>query len=276
MAYDTNTQPFVNAPYLWNAAEGGGIHEYVYESRLQNMAIGGLGKIFSGSNLIELGSVYRTFDGRVFRLVENVDSSAFAEGTILSPYEVNSTSLTLVTSSDGKSVSGLSGLTVGAWRGGYIYQSAGTGEGQTRRIVHNTADTVYVERAFTTAPSGGSCAVRLWHPYRCIVAAGSAATQRPCGVSIGTVTAVASSGRFVAGGTSYIGWMQTKGLCEKVLVASAINANAQMLIMSGTAGQAEAVGSSATLDDQYIFGTLPGTQGGSTWDTAVPAIIWFE
>ena len=277
MGYDTNTQPFFEGPQSFNADLGGGMHEYVYESRLQNMAVGALGKLYSGSNMPDLGSFlpYRTADGRVFRLWELHGTDALAEGNLVSPYESLAVSITAVTASDGKSVAGFSSLVVGAWRGALLHAYTGTGQGQTRRVVHNSATVVYVDRAFATAPAG-TVVFDFTHTTKVVISPASAAKQRPVGVSIGTVTAMASSGRHVAGGTTYIAWFQTKGTCEKVLMASALAADACNLIMSTTAGQAIAVGSSATLDDQFIFGRVPGNMGTTDHDVAVPAILNFE
>jgi hypothetical protein len=227
--------------FFWQAATPHNIDKNVYDSIYQNIAATSADPV-----PLPLGLKIRTFDGREFTYVKYTDAGASAaEGNVLRPIAATNVTNVGASSADGLELPAGTGLTVGAWRGFFVYVEDSTGEGQTRRIVWNSTTTLYLERALTTATASGSD-LYLWSPWsvaRTTTAAGL--TQVVTGVSIGAIT------------TAQYGWAQTLGFSEMVLLDSntvpALD-DTTALVPSGTvAGTATAITAGETADDVNIF-----------------------
>lgn len=169
-----------------------------------------------------LGTQFTTYDGRVFKYVELADTTALAAGDLIVPYTASAAGTSAATSSTDSTVvtATMASVLAGQYRGGYLLCTVGTGLGQTRRIVDNSATvggvvTFYLERAYGTALA--SATVIATNPYRVKQLPASLTGGVPIlGVAHHTITAAtAANGRY-NGGVSYFGWMQTAGFCERI------------------------------------------------------------
>ena len=176
---------------------------------------------------LPLGFKYETYDGRCFRFVENSTATAFVEGNVLSPLTL-ATMTAATTDATGLVITGTAPAATqyaDQYRGGYAWINAGTGKGFSRRIVANSAGTTSTAgMTFTLERSIGaslsSLTIKIIHPWRVQLApvVATNGTAGIVGVSYGAVPAQTGSGMFVGGGVSYFGWMQTRGICESVLL----------------------------------------------------------
>lgn len=255
--------------------------EALQDSRYQNLASNN----FTTVPAFPLGSKVETFDGRVFRYIENGTSTAFAEGSVLTNIAI-ATMTAASTSADGLTITGTApGATqyLDEHVGSYAYISVGTGEGVARRIVANSASvastagmTIQLERSIGASLS--SLTIILVSPWRMRLAP-TGIVGRAKGVSFGIVAAQTGSGVYVAGGVSYYGWMQTRGTCEKVLVTAASPAasavSGALTVSATVAGSADPIANGGvTNDDVCIFGyTMPNA---ASYDVGVMADLFCE
>lgn len=244
MAYNTRgTQILGNFDFC--SAPPRTIGANLFNSEFQNVASDGS----SGTTPpLQLGTVFTTYDGKAFKYVELADTTALAEGDLIIPYTNSASGTSAATSATDSTVvtATMASVLANQYRGGYLSCTVGTGLGQTRRIVGNTATTsgsvtFYLERAFGTALA--SATVIAHHPYRVKKLPGSLTGGQPIhGVSFGTITAATAANGQYNGGVSYFGWMQTGGHCSRINFKGntiAATANQSLgLVASDTAGQA--------------------------------------
>jgi len=217
----------------------------LFNSEFQNVASDGS----SGTTPpLQLGTMFTTYDGKTFKYVELADTTALAEGDLIIPYTNSASGTSAATSSTDSTVvtATMASVLANQYRGGYLSCTAGTGIGQTRRIVGNTATTsgsvtFYLERAFGTALA--SATVIAYHPYRVKKLPSSLTGGQPVhGVSFGAITAATAANGQYNGGVSYFGWMQTGGHCSRInYKGNSATAGANQsagLVASDTAGQA--------------------------------------
>lgn len=203
---------------------------------------------FGTSAPLMIGTQYTTYDGRVFKYIELADTTALTAGDLVVPYTASAAGTSAATSSTDTTIvtATMASVLANAFRGGYLLCTVGTGLGQTRRIVGNTATTsgsvtFYLERPFATALA--SATVIATNPYRVKQLPGSLTGGVPIlGVSYGTVAAATAANGQYNGGISYFGWMQTAGFCERIkFTGNTVPASANEslgLVASTTAGTA--------------------------------------
>jgi len=220
---------------------------------------------FGTASPLMLGTQYTTYDGRVFKYMENADTVALTEGMLVVPYTDSALGSAVTTSSTDSTVVTATMVSVLAnqYAGGYLCTVTGTGIGQTRRIVSNTATvsgsvTFQLERAFATAV-GSTCGAYAYHPYRIRQSpTNTVACQPITGVSYSSIAAATAANGQYNSGISYYGWIQTAGFCERVLTSGAmVAATATVpvsLVPSTVAGKA--ILQVATLANNFPFGTL--------------------
>jgi len=199
---------------------------------------------------LKWGTQYTTYDGRVFKYVELADTTALTEGDLIVPYTNSASGTSAATSATDSTVvtATMASVLANQYIGGFLSCTVGTGLGQTRRIVGNTATTsgsvtFYLERAFTT--SLASATVIAYHPYRVKKLPGSLTAGVPIsGVSYGAIAAATAANGQYNNGISYYGWMQVAGFCERVKFKAAVDTVAATatqslgLVASDTAGSA--------------------------------------
>lgn len=251
MPYNSRISDITRGNFAWNGPPPAFMGEDIYNSRYQDIT--GTGDY----QALMIGTQYQTWDRRVFAYVKYTDAGASAAaGNVLGP--LANTTLTDITgfsnASDAPYVEDTAATwTPGAFVGFWCNIGTGTGLGQTRRIIGNTATRLWLERAFVTAPDTTSDLI-IWSPYSTrLTPAASGITQRVSGVSIGAIT------------TAQYGWMQTYGVCERVIVDAILTSNNLICPSAATAGTGlMAVG--ATTEDETFFayglqvgGTAQGT-----------------
>jgi len=198
-----------------------------------------------------LGALRVLEDGRAFRYVKMTGSAA-SEGKVLMPAAVVSISSAATGGASANSnvvtVSGAT-YTPNAYVGYYFkVATAGTGSEEARKIVANTATTLTLERALTTAASSDSAEIIA--PLGVVVVSTAADLDVPVsGVAWGTIT------------QNYYGWAQVRGYAN-VLSTSALT-EGQMASSGGgtTAGQAADYGAA---NDNYI-GTAVAAGGANNF-----------
>lgn len=246
----------------------------LFNSEFQNVASDGSTGTVSP---LMIGTQYTTYDGRVFKYVELAENVALGEGDLIVPYTSSAassgnsaatslTDTTIVTAT-------MASVLANQFRGGYLTCTAGTGIGQTRRVVGNTATTsgsvtFYLERPFATALSGGT--VTAYNPYRVRKLPSSAvgAGVPVLGVSFGTITAATVVNGQYNGGVSYYGWMQTYGRCERITFSGTTTTTASLTQSLGLVAATSVAGAAiqwvATLQNTVPFGHMD-----QIWATAV-------
>jgi hypothetical protein len=223
--------------------------DYIYSSKYQN----------TSDQKMRLGTKVCTHDGREFAYVQFVETGqACAEGTVLVPSPqttLGTLTVTNITSADNTAqfpYVTLSGAawTEGKYAGWWCEATGGTAGNLTwvRRVVWNTADTLYFERAWPAAPAANDD-YSVFNPYVVARCDGSSQLIAPSGVGIGAIT------------DDYFGWMQTKGLCEAVLVDAVTTASNLLVPSNAAAGNAEIY---ATGGVTTIFATAVTAGGTST------------
>jgi hypothetical protein len=268
--------------------------EALQDSRYQGVASdGSVGGYFPA---LPLGYKMETYDGRVFRFVENASAVAFVEGNTL--IQISDVTMTAAsTDATGTIITGTAPAAtqyLNEHAGSYAYISVGTGEGVSRRIMSNSASvlsatgmTLTLERSIGASLS--TLTIIIHSPWRMRLSdasspvapmVASGISQNIAGISFGAVPAVTGSGMFVSGGVSYFGWMQTKGFCEKVLLTASAVVSASGLLSGGlvgsatTDGLADSVAAGATPDDVRIFGYA--ASGTGSYDVGVMANLFCE
>lgn len=240
--------------------------ENIYQSRHQNCDSAGTNGVLAPRHA--LGARVEGPDGQVYRFIENQSSTAFAEGSALSSMaRVTFTAAT--TSADGLTITGTAGATVYAdeWVGGLAYIKVGTGKGIARYIVGNDAiasaasGTILVDSSIGSSLS--SLTVIVMHPWRMVLTP-AAISNQVMGVSIGVVAATTGTGGMYNGLVSSFGWMQTAGICPKVLITAtspAASALSGLLTPSASvAGSTDPIANGGvTADDVWIMGRCEGT-----------------
>lgn len=251
MPYNSRIADITRGNFTWNAPPPAFMGEPIYDSRYQNIAT-------SARDVpLMIGTMYQTWDGRIFKYVKFTDSASAAVGNVLGP--VADSTLTDITgfsnAVDAPYVEDTAaGWTAGAFVGFYVTITGNTGIGQTRRVIGNTTTRLWLERSFVTDPATDSD-LTIWSPHSTrLTPAASALLQRVSGVSIGTIA------------TTQFGWMQTYGTCERVIVDAAIGSTNFLIVPSNAnAGTAEAAVGAATADETFFAyaklagGTAQGT-----------------
>ncbi len=172
-------------------------------------------------------------------------SEAIAEGQVVTFDQSGATSVDVVASDDG-------GYTVtpqtspswtpDAYKGYFMTVDDGIGEGQTRRIGGNSADSLFLEDPLTTALTvAGVSDITIWTPYRVQLTDGATLVEPVVGVAITALT------------DEYYGFIQCEGLCEGVICDAAMTQNGFLSPSSANAGQALEAAAGETLDDANIF-----------------------
>lgn len=207
----------------------------------------------------ELGQGYTTYDGRVFRFVKF--TAAAAEGNVLTHAAPVAIGTTVTSDSSFTELTKTAAFgTVNQYQGYFCSVTAGGQNGFTRRVVGNTADTIFLEDPLPGALNGSST-LSLWHPYAVrLTVAGAANTRKVCGVAIGTIT-----------GNGYFGFMQVFGHCDTVLVDAAVAGDGVLTGSSAVAGQA--LEATSSLLTSAPFATSQNTQVGGT-NVGIPAFLW--
>lgn len=255
MPYNSRITDITKGNFTWNGPPPVFMGEPIYDSRYQNISASGR------EQPLMIGTMYQTWDGRIFKYVKYTDSASAAVGNVLT--QVADSTLTDITgfsnSVDAPYLEDTAaGWTAGAFVGFYVTITGNTGIGQTRRIIGNTTTRLWLERSLVTDPATDSD-LTIWSPHSTrLTTTSGGLSQRVSGVSIGTIA------------TTQYGWMQTYGWCERVIVDATITSTANNFLIvpsDATAGQAEAaVG--ATTEDETFFGYAKLT-GGTNQGTPV-------
>lgn len=191
------------------------------------------------ANRPQIGTKVCYNDGREFVYVQMTGGAA-ALGTVLEQAAVVAED-TVSSSSDLLRIENMTGLTAGAHVGDFAYIDEGTGEGQCRRIVANGTTWLELDRPLVTALAIADSDVTIIRPFR-VIAATAAVTTPVAGVSVGVIT------------QNYYGWMQTKGICEHVLVDdTATVAGQYMVVDDAAAGKGRGIGATVDVEDQRFF-----------------------
>lgn len=178
---------------------------------------------------IDLGTEVRLHEGRCYKYVIFNAASTIGDVNMILMPDVTQTNLTAATSTTSVTVTDTGTFTASRYNGAleeyYYATNGGTGPGQIRRIISNTADALTIDAAPSTALDTTTDGV-TFSPYR--VTLTTAATNQAIGVGLHTATA------------GYFGWIQTKGVCPLVQFAGNVNAAAahQIIIPSSTVGEA--------------------------------------
>jgi len=151
--------------------------------------------------------------------------------------------------------SGLS-LTVGAHVGDFVYIDAGTGAGQMKRIVKNSATQIWfaaLHPGFLESNEGDTFAtdpdttsdITIISPFHVIKAPATTLTTPVIGVAPLAFT------------TKYYGWICVRGVClaGSGTTAAALVAGVYVTPGDNTAGQCTGLANGETIDDVHIFGT---------------------
>lgn len=190
---------------------------------------------------VDLGTSIRLHDGREYRyIIANEACTAGDCVTILQP-DVTQTNLTAATATTSTTVTDTATFTNQRYNGGreeyYYSTNAGTGAGQTRQILSNTADALTIDAAPDTALDTTTDGV-TYSPYR--VELSDAANERVTGVCLGAITA------------SQFSWIQQKGFCPLVQFAGDTDPSVahEGIVSSGAAGVAKGFTSGGTTADE--------------------------
>ena len=255
--YNSRGQEALLPYFAYDNQKGKG--EIIYDNRHHNLAGTTAATDDPSRNYpLMLGTRFETEDGRVFRYVQMTGGAA-ALGTVLE--RAGAVAVDTVSSgSDLLTITKASaGWTAGAYAGDYAYideSAAPAEEGQCRRILQNTTDTLYLDRPLTTALDVTDCDLTIIRPYR-MIAATAAVTTPVSGVSaVGAIT------------ENYYGWIQVRGFCEHILLDDTASVAGQYLVVDdATAGTARGIGATVDVEDQRFFGlagmanvsnTIPG------------------
>lgn len=178
---------------------------------------------------IDLGTAVRLHDGRCYKYNQFNEAVTIGDVcTILMP-DVTQSNLTSATSTSSLTVTDTGTFTAARYDNAlqeyYYATNGGTGPGQIRQIISNTADALTIDAVYGTALSTDTDGV-TFSPYR--VEMTDAATEQACGVALASQT------------IAYSGWVQTKGFCPLVQFAGNTNAAAahQIIIPSSAEGVA--------------------------------------
>ena len=248
--YNSRGQVALLPYHAYSIGNAGG--ESIFDSRHHNVAAGAA---IAAEEHLYLGARYETPDGRVFRYVQMTGGAA-ALGTVLER-AANVAVDTVSSGSDLLTITEASaGWTAGAYAGDYAYideSAAAAEEGQCRRILQNTTDTLYLDRPLTTALDVTDCDLTIIRPFR-MIAATAAITTPVSGVSaLGVIT------------ENYYGWIQVRGFCEHILIDDEASiAGGDLVVDDAVAGSARDVGTGAAWPDQYVFGTAHMTNVSNT------------
>ncbi len=240
-------------PYQTFAAGNYG-GESIHEHRHHNIAAGAA---IAAEEPLLLGSTYTTSDGRVFRYVQQLVAAALL-GSVLE--RAANTAVDTVSSGDDllTITQPSAGWTVGEFAGDYAYIDEGavaTEEGQCRRILGNTADTLHIDRPLLIALDITDSDLTIIRPFRTILATVGITTPVSGVASVLNPAAGAGPGTSAIDINSY-GWIQVRGFCEHILIHDTASvAGGDLVVDDGTAGYATDVGTGAAWPDQYVFGT---------------------
>lgn len=188
-----------------------------------------------------LGTRVTDVNGNEYIYVLNGEAStAFARGKIA--MQEAAVDVDTVSSNTAKTqiTEASAGWTAGAYSNYLVYVNDGTGEGQLRRIISNTTDTLTLEDPLTTSLAVADSDILIFNPYVVNLATASGQTV-PFGVAVGAITA-----------GSY-GWIQVSGVAE-VLVGDAQTANLAVVMGDDTAGQGKVVANGNDLYDVNPLG----------------------
>lgn len=178
---------------------------------------------------VDLGTEIRLNDGRILKYFQANEAVTIGDCLVILLPDVTQTNLTAATATTSTTVTDTGTFTAARYDGAreeyYYATNGGTGPGQVRRIISNTADALTIDNAPDTALDTTTDGV-TFSPFRWEMS--DAATEQVCGVSLGTV----SAGNF--------GWAQKKGFCPLVQFAGDTNAAAayQGLVPTATDGVA--------------------------------------
>jgi hypothetical protein len=252
MAYNTRNADF-QGNYNFFAAPPDYMDMNVYGDGVNDNPYQNIASTNQDKSPLMIGTMVQTFDGRIFKYIKYTDAGASGVvGNVLGPV-ANATVANITGQSNVAEAPYVEDTaatwTVGQFKGFWVNIGTGTGLGQTRRVVWNTATRLYLERKLDTAASTDSDLI-IWSPHHVRqTPAASGINQRVSGVSIGALT------------TTYYGWMQVFGFCEKLLVDAVMASNSLIVPSAATAGYGlMAVG--ATTEDETFFAY--GLQAGGT------------
>jgi hypothetical protein len=189
-----------------------------------------------------LGSIVFDEYGSEYRYVQNGEAStAFARGKV-AMQEAATDVDTVSSSTDLLSITNSgSTWTAGQFSGFQVYVNDGTGEGQLRYIIGNSADTLFLQLALTTALAVADSDILIFNPFVVNLATASGQTV-PMGVAIGAITA------------GYFGWLQITGVAEVLVGAGVAVANLAVKMGDDTAGQVAVIANGDDLYDVNPFG----------------------
>ena len=191
-----------------------------------------------------LGARRETPDGRMWVYVQMTGAAAvlgsvLASNAVVGEDTVSSSSDLLIIETGGVDTTWVAG----AFAGDYVYVDAGTGEGQCRRILQNTATALHLDRPLATALAVADSDITIMRPFH-VRKVPAGITEVVAGVALAAIT------------ENYYGWMQVRGFCEHVLADdTATVAGGDLVADDGVAGTCTDVGTGAAHPDQYVFGT---------------------
>ena len=253
MTYDSRDVRPRDPYYSWLSPIRGMGGENIFDHRYQNIpALPATGGDPVVGGVPQLGSLAGTEDGKVFQYVQMTGGAA-ALGTVLERAAVVEEE-TVSSSADLMKIE-TGGVTTtwvaGAFIGDYVWVDAGTGAGQTRRIVDNTTVALTLDRPLATALAVADSDIWIIRPFR-VIAATAAILTPVAGVSVGVIT------------EDYFGWAQVGGICEHVLIDNATaTVGSQLVVDDGVAGKAQAI-TDVTLAVQNVFGIALATAASTT------------
>lgn len=155
----------------------------------------------SATALYPLGTPREADDGRKFRYA-CASATVTAYSCLAGGVSVSHDVVVTNTAKTQISGDGISSLVPGQYKGwfGYVDDSSTTGEeAQMFRIRDNSADTLLLESAMSTALADDDVDITVFHPYYVVLTTASTLTQAVKGISIVAMTQY------------YFGWIQTRG-----------------------------------------------------------------
>lgn len=236
-------------PYYAHAVGKG---EVVYENRHHNIAAGAA---LPSEEALMLGTRFECEDGRMFVYVQQLTAAAL-RGSVLEAAAdvgedtVSSSTDLLIIETGGVDTTWVAG----AFAGDYVYVDAGTGVGQTRRILQNTATALHLDRPLGTALAVADSDITIIRPFHTILATAAVTTPVSGVASVLNPDAGAGPGTSAIDISSY-GWIQVRGFCEHILIHDTASVAGQYLVVDdGTAGYARGIAATVDVEDQRFFG----------------------
>jgi len=231
---------------------GRGKADVVYDSRFHNITAGAA---IGQEEALLLGTRYECPDGRMWVYVQMTGAAA-PLGAVLQAAAIVGED-TVSSAADLLSITGGgvdTAWTAGAFAGDYVYVDDGTGEGQCRRILNNSATALFLDRPLTTALAIADSDITIFRPFHMRLALAAITTPVSGIASVLNPNAGTGPGTNAIDQNSY-GWIQVRGFCEHILLDNtATIAGGGLVVDDGVAGTARDVGAGAAWPDQYVFG----------------------